>query len=140
MPWSIFDELWTLDPLRWSTSWPRRRRSGTASGTFPAVNVYGNDEKLLVTSEVPGLKSHDLEITVHGRTMTVKGTRSLPELGEEECYTCHERSHGDFKRSVTLPYEVDSDKVDARYEHGILMIHLPRTERDKPKKIAVKAA
>ena len=64
----------------------------------------------------------------------------MTDLGEEEFYATHERNHGEFSRTVTLPYEVDADKVDARYEGGVLVIEMPRAEVDKPRKIKVKAA
>lgn len=139
MLWSIADELWNLGPPRWSTPRFNRMRSGYEPRPYPLLNVYGDDEALLVTSEIPGLGKDDLDIVVHGRTLTIKGSRSLPEIGEDEFYARHQRSHGEFERTLTLPYVVADDKVDARYEGGTLAIHLPRAEADKPKKITVKA-
>jgi HSP20 family protein len=72
--------------------------------------------------------------------MTVKGSREITDLDEEEFYATRERNHGEFSRTVTLPYEVDADKVEARYENGVLVIEMPRAEVDKPRKIKVKAA
>jgi HSP20 family protein len=138
MSWKLFDRLWTdpweeglLAPLSWRPSVTRQ---------LPLINIYGNDEKIVVTSEVPGLETEKLDINVNGRELTIKGSRELPELGEEECWTCGERLGGEFARTINLPYEVETGKVAARYERGVLTVELPRAEADKPRKIAVKAA
>lgn len=138
MAWDLINEWWNLGPFSGGDLWPYPRRSWREARPLPALNIYGNDEKLVVTSEISGLTTEDLEIGVQGRTLTLKGFRKAPELGTEGCYTCQERTFGDFERTLTLPYEVDSEKIDARYDGGVLMIRLPRTERDKPRKIAVK--
>ena len=116
----------------WPTRWFRR--------TYPAVNIYGNEEKLLVTSEIPGLKLEDLQVSVSGRTLTLTGKRQVPELGEDECYACEERVSGDFERSIGLPYDVDAGKVEAGYRRGVLTLRLPRSESGKPKQIAIGTA
>ena len=139
MLWDVFDDVLGTSPLWYVSDWlPRTRIS--APRPFPAVNVYGNEERVALTSEIPGLDLHDLDIQVTGRTLTISGKRTAPELGEDECLACRERTDGEFTRTVGLPFEVDADKVDARYEDGVLVLGLPRTERDQARKIAVKTA
>ncbi len=138
MAYSIFDDLWGMEPLGWEGFWPGRTWRRTRP--YPPVNLYGNEEKLVLTSEIPGLKSENLDIKVEGRSLTIRGTRHAPELSEDECFTCRERGHGDFERTLTLPYEIESDKVEANYDKGVLMVHLPRAESSKPRKIEIKAA
>lgn len=139
MPWSLLNDFVGMEPAMFRAFGPRGWRQGTGGLRHPMVNVYGNDERLLITAEVSGIGKEDFEINVVGRTLTIKGARKEPELGEDSCYTCHERIHGEFERSITLPYEVDAGTMDANYVNGVLLIHATRTERDKPRKIAVKA-
>ena len=136
MLWDVFDDVWGMTPR--FLSGPGTRRWSRVGRPFPAINVYGNDEKLSITSEIPGLKTDDLEISVHGRSLSIKGKRITPELEEDERHILHERRHGEFSRTLTLPFDVDEDKVAADYDNGLLTLHLPRTERDKPRKIEVK--
>jgi HSP20 family protein len=139
MLWDVFDDVWGESPFWYGTDWlPRTRVS--VRRPFPAVNVYGNDERVALTSEIPGLDLKDLDIHVTGRTLTLAGKRPEPELGDDECLACRERTFGEFTRTVSLPFEVDADKVDAQYVDGVLVLSLPRTERDKARKIAVKTA
>lgn len=132
----LANEIWNADPWDWGELWPARwfRKS------YPAVNVYGNEERLLVTSEIPGLQLEDLNVSVHGRTLTLKGKRAVQEYSEEECPSCQERMSGEFVRSLGLPYEVDPAKVEAHYSRGVLTLKLPRTESTKPRKIDIKTA
>jgi HSP20 family protein len=102
---------------------------------FPAMNIWTSGDDVLVTAEVPGLKAEDLDISVLGDTLTVRGTRRPEELKEGELFHRRERGYGDFVRTIQMPYRVDSGKVEARYEKGILRITLPRSEEDKPRKI-----
>jgi len=138
MVWDVFDSLWGMEPWGGRPAWPGLMARGTRR-IYPAVNVYGDDERLVLTSEIPGMVADDLEVTVHGRNLTLKGTRRTPELAEGEAFTVHERELGEFSRSLTLPYEVESEKVDALYTNGVLTLKLPRVERDKPRKITIKA-
>ena len=82
MPWSVFDDIWNLDPAKWNAYGHGRARGRVAP--YPAVNVYGSEEKLLVTSHVPGLKTDDLDINVHGRSLVIKGTRPFEEPSERD--------------------------------------------------------
>ncbi len=138
MPFGLTSDFWGF-PLGGGGRTPYWSRA-RSHRTTPAINVYGNDEKLLITSEIPGLDMENLDINIQGRTLTMSGIRRDTEVGEDERVVLKERSSGNFSRSVTLPYEVEPDKVEASYENGVLRIHLPRSEREKPRKIPVKVA
>ena len=101
------------------------------------MNAWRDDEKAVVEAELPGVDPKDVDISVRGRKLTITGERKAEELNEEERYHYKERWHGKFQRSFDLPYEVDSEKVEAVYKDGILTVTLPRAEADKPRKIEV---
>jgi HSP20 family protein len=106
--------------------------------TFPPVNLWEEAEGFRLEAELPGLKIEDLEITVTGRNqLTIKGERK-PEAPEKSQTHRQERIYGSFVRTLTLPAQVDENKVEARFEHGVLHIHLPKHEAAKPRKIPVK--
>jgi HSP20 family protein len=109
------------------------------SAAFPAVNVWEDAEAVNVDAELPGLDLKDLEIYVTGgNQLTIKGERKrVPP--DKAVYHRQERGFGTFIRVLTLPFEVDSSKVDARLENGILTIKLAKHEAAKPRKIVVKA-
>lgn len=110
-----------------------------ATVAFPAVNVWEDAESVHVDAELPGLDLKDLEIYVTGgNRLAIKGERK-PALPEKTVYHRQERGCGAFVRVLTLPFDVDSARVDARLENGILTIRLAKHEAAKPRKIAVKA-
>ena len=117
--------------------YPSRMRRASS---YPAVNLWSNDEGLVITAEVPGVSADDIEISVVGETMTLNGVRKPDELNEDSRYHRQERGYGKFSRSIQLPFPVDVSSVDATFKNGVLSISLPRAEEDKPKKIAVKSA
>jgi HSP20 family protein len=108
--------------------------------TFPAMNIYTNEQAEIVTAEMPGFKPEDIEINVVGETLTISGERQDKNMESNAEYHRQERSYGKFTRSIELLFPVEADKVDAAFENGILRIHLPRAEADRPKKISVKTA
>jgi len=105
---------------------------------YPAMNVWVNDEEALFTAEVPGVNLDDLDISVVGDTLTIKGTRKQEDVPEGACCYRQERGVGGFSRSVELPFKVNADKVEAIFQKGVLKITLPRAEEDKPRKVSVK--
>lgn len=107
---------------------------------FPAMNVWNSPEDVVVTAELPGFDADDIDISVVGDTLTLSGKRDPDETGENVRYHRRERGCGRFTRSFQLPFLVDSAKVEATFDKGVLHIHLPRAEEDKPKKIAIKSA
>ncbi len=113
-------------------------RTRTAPG-YPAVNVWANQDGVMVTAEVPGISPDDIDISVVGDTLTLSGERR-PDDGEEVRYHRRERGYGRFTRALQLPYTVNVDGVEASFKNGVLNITLPRAEQDKPRKIAVKTA
>jgi len=108
--------------------------------TYPAMNVWNNEEGLAITAEVPGVSSDDIDISVVGDTLTLSGNRKPDELNEGARYHRQERGHGSFSRSFQLPFAVNVSKVDATFRNGVLTISLPRAEENKPRKIIVKSA
>lgn len=112
---------------------------GWEGGVFPALNVWEEDEALLVEAELPGLRMEDLEIFVTGNNqLTIKGQRQ-PCFPEKCTPHRQERSYGAFVRTLTLPFAVDDSRVEAKLENGVLFLHLPKHEKSKPRRIAVKA-
>ncbi len=108
-----------------------------AAGVFPPVNVWSDGETLFVEAEVPGVKLEDLEITAVGNELTIRGRRE-PLAGDNLVYHRQERGTGEFTRVLTLPVEVDADKIEAVVRDGVLTVKLPKAEAARPRKIAVK--
>lgn len=107
------------------------------SAEFPAMNIWSNGNEALVTTELPGIDVKDVEISVQGKFLTLRGSRSA-ESAQGESFHRRERWFGPFSRTMELPFGVDPGKVDARFSRGILAVTLPRAEADKPKKIDVR--
>jgi HSP20 family protein len=107
---------------------------------MPAMDVYETDEKVVVTVELPGIEAEDVEVSVEDSTLSVSGRREFTSEVTEESYHRIERRYGSFSRAISLPPQVDTGKVEAHYEDGILTIEVPKLEKAKPKKIQVKAA
>jgi len=120
-----------------STGYPSYLRSAPS---FPALNIWSNEDELIITAEVPGINPEDLDLSVVGDNLTLKGERKAEEMDENARYHRQERGYGSFSRTVQLPFPVDIDKVDANFTNGVLEITMPRAEADKPRKIAVKSA
>jgi HSP20 family protein len=104
------------------------------------MNVWTNEEGVVVTAELPGVEPDEIDVSVVGDTLTLTGSRRPFELKEGEKYHRRERGFGRFTRTFQLPFQVEADQVEAIFEKGVLHISLPRAEVDKPKKIAIKAA
>lgn len=107
---------------------------------FPAINVWENGESASITAELPGVTPDSIDISVLGKTLTIKGSLEPEELKDGVKYHRQERNEGEFSRSIELPFRVESGKVGASFTKGVLRVTLPRAEEDKPKKITVKAA
>ena len=116
----------------------RGRSGGLTGGDFPAVNIWINEDRGLLTAELPGIDPDKLEITVKNNTLTLRGKREAEALREGESWLRRERGEGSFVRSFSLPFQVEADQVEAQFQKGILQLVLPRAEADKPRKIAVR--
>jgi HSP20 family protein len=106
---------------------------------LPAVDVSETGDKVTVKAEIPGMEAKDIEISMVGDTLTIKGEKKAEREEKDENYHIVERSYGSFSRAMKLPAAVDADKVDATYKNGVLTVVLPKKEEVKPKAIEIKA-
>jgi len=119
-----------LHPASW-------RRLPVEMGWAPPIELIEKDGKFIVKAELPGMKKEDIDVSVVGDTLTIKGERKTEkEVKEEDYYLC-ERSYGSFFRSISLPAAVDAKKVKADYDDGILEITLNKVNDIKPEKVAI---
>jgi HSP20 family protein len=109
------------------------------SAEYPAVNIWSSADDALLTAEVPGIDAHNIELSISGDTVTLKGELTPEELKEDEGYHREERPNGKFARSIKLPFIVDNNKVEAECKNGILTVMLPKAESEKQKKITIKS-
>lgn len=110
--------------------------SGVGEGL--AVDMYETDNDIVVTAAVPGVKPEDIDISITGDTLTIKGESKREEKIERANYICQERRYGSFQRTLRLPVDVQADKAEAVFEHGVLKLTLPKAEAVKPKTIEVR--
>jgi len=108
-------------------------------GWAPPIEVFEKEDKFVVKAELPGIKEEDIDVSVVGYTLTVKGERKAETEVKEEDYYCCERSYGSFSRSIALPSTVDAKKIEASFEDGVLEVSLPKAAEVKPEKISVSA-
>jgi HSP20 family protein len=109
----------------------------TTSSFAPAVDVYEDEHSVTLKIEVPGIDEKDIDVRLENNTLTVHGERKIEKDEKEENYRRVERQYGSFTRTFTLPTTVDSEKVSATYDKGVLKIALPKKAEAKPKQIKV---
>ena len=126
---------------RFFGGWPWARREIEALGWTPAVDLVEKDNELALRADLPGLTEKDIELTLQDGTLTLQGHRKEEkETKEGEGYYHTERWSGSFCRTLTLPPEIDPEKVSASFKNGVLEIHLPKSKEAEGKKIEIKAA
>lgn len=127
------DRLFEDAFIRPSRLWPE------LVGEEPALDVYQTDKDVVVKASLPGIKPEEVDISVTGDTLTIKGEHKEEEEEKRADYFRKERRYGAFRRSMTLPIAVKAEKADASFENGVLTITLPKMEEVKPKQIKVKS-
>jgi HSP20 family protein len=105
---------------------------------WPTVDVAEDENSITVRAEVPGCNAEDIDISVFGNTMTISGEKKLKEEKKEKGYYHVESSYGSFRRELTLPTDVDSEKIEATCKEGILSVNLPKTAKAKAIKVKIK--
>jgi len=145
MPWQPFRAMEEMEqrfndifgrsllPAMW------RRFPLEERGWAPPLEVFEKEDKFVVKAELPGMEEDDIDISVVGDTLTIKGEKKAESEVKEEDYYCCERSYGSFFRSIALPATVDAKKIEASYENGVLEVSLPKAPEVKPKKVPVAA-
>ena len=103
-----------------------------------ALDVTETKDSLIVKAELPGIDPKDVEISLSGNVLTIKGEKKQEKEEKDESYHLVERRYGSFVRSIRLPVEVQEDKIEASYKNGVLKVVLPKSEKAKRKEIKIK--
>tara|TARA_R110002124_G_scaffold227889_2_gene393273 strand:+ start:22958 stop:23389 length:432 start_codon:yes stop_codon:yes gene_type:complete len=123
---SIWDSFYNDDFF----SVPDMLKPGT---TAPAINIRNNEDDFLVEMAIPGMKKEDFKIDLDNNVLTISSEEKSEQEETQDNYTRKEFNYSSFKRSFTLPETVDGDKIEAKYEAGVLGITIPKKEEAKPK-------
>jgi HSP20 family protein len=127
---ALFDRFWR--------EWPVPFDSAFSRGAFWGFDVEDRGNEVVVTAEAPGFEPDDFECEISGNLFTIKAEKRS-ERGAGGNGQNQARSYASFRRSTTLPPGIAPDKVEAKYRHGVLEVHVPKTEQGRPKRIQVKA-
>jgi HSP20 family protein len=119
---------------------PLTLRSYNGEAPAPALDVHQTDDEIVVTAALPGLKAEDVDITITGQTLSIRGEFKADEKVERDRYLYRERRHGSFHRQLQLPVRVQGEGASASFEDGVLTLTIPKAEEVKPRQIQVKAA
>ena len=143
--WDPFRELEDMsERLNRVFSRPSLRNSGkenlTVADWMPTVDISETEGEYLIKAELPEVRKEDVKVTVENGVLTLQGERRQEKEEKGKRFHRVERSYGSFVRSFTLPESVDESSVKAEYKDGVLNLHLPKSEKVKPKAIAVKVA
>ena len=111
---------------------------GLMARTWPAVDVVNKDTQIEVRVEVPGCEPSDMNITVDGDVLTIAGEKKQTKETKEDNVYHRESVCGSFRRDIRLPSDVDANKIEASYEHGILNLVCPKSEKSKAVKVKIK--
>ena len=116
------------------------RPSGMPADGSPAMlplDISENENEFIVKASLPGVRPEDVQITVHGDTLTIRGEIKAEEEKKDEHYHLRERRYGQFQRTVSLSTPIVADKAQAQFENGVLTLTLPKAEEAKPKQIKI---
>ncbi len=104
---------------------------------YPPLNLYDAGDRYILSAQLPGSSTAEIDLTITGETLTLRGERKRPEGIKDDSYRRQERPMGRWSRTITLPDRVDSNQVSASFANGILTVNLPRAESAKPRQITV---
>jgi HSP20 family protein len=132
-----FDALFNLQQAvdsRLSSDWLEEQT--TSQGPFPPINVFQQGTDLLAIIELPGVEKSSLEVQAKENTIRIAGKKAIP-YPEDVSVHRRERISGEFDRTISVPVQLDPDRIKAEYRDGILALFLPRSEGDKPRTITI---
>lgn len=132
---NAMDRLFEDSYIRPSRLWPELGRGELSLD----LDVYQTDNDVVVKATIPGIKPDEVDISLTGDVLTIKGEHKEEKEVKEEDYFRKERRYGSFSRSIQIPVSVKSDKAEAMFDNGVLTLTLPKAEEVKPKQIKVKA-
>ena len=136
-PWAEFERIRQgLDEL--SRSYADKGKSNLAN-VYPALNIYEEADRVIITAELPGVRIQDLALSLEGDTLTIQGKRSARQVEPGVSYHRREIEAGSFNRAVTLPVKVNAEQVSARLTNGILTVTLLKASEATPRQIKVSA-
>lgn len=142
-PWKSTSELSNLrkemDRL-WSEFFGEGEVASRTETWVPAVDVSETKDAVIVKAEIPGMDPKDIDVSLSGDTLIIKGEKKEEKEEKDENFYRVEMRRGSFQRAIRIPVPVDKDKIEAKYEKGILKIKLPKTEETRPKQIEVKVS
>lgn len=143
--WDPFREAVSLNDamnalLRESFIRPSNVPGGQSGPGLLPLDVSENDNEFVVKASLPGVKPEDVQITVHGDTLTIQGEAKAEEEKKGDRWHLRERRFGSFQRSLSLTTPINSEKAQAQFEHGVLTLVLPKSEQAKPRQIKIGGA
>jgi HSP20 family protein len=116
----------------------QQQGSATATAWAPALDISERKDAYLVTVELPGVEADDLDITMEDGLLTIQGERHFAHDSSEQQFHRVERRYGAFRRSITLPAQVQAEQIEASFDNGVLQIVVPKAEEAKPKRIQIR--
>ncbi len=138
--WEPFKEMMTLrqamDRL-FEESFVRPMRGFEGTGVYLPLDIYTTKEAVIIRASVPGVNPEDVEVTIEGSTVTIRGETKAPQ--EEGTFLLQERRYGPFSRVIDVAMPIQADKAEASFENGVLTLTIPKAEEIKPKVIKVKS-
>lgn len=141
--WDPFREVATLQERinrLFEDAFPRKNDQGEAVDTAdwrPAVDIFETGSAIVLKIELPGVIKEDVSVEVKDNILTIKGERKTEkDVGEGDYYR-RERAYGSFRRAFNLHYDVNPEKIRARFSDGVLSIDVPKPEEEKPKQVTV---
>lgn len=141
MPWEPSRDIVSLRDMMdrlFEDAFITPRGALTTRGSELALDMYETDDAVLVKTALPGVKPEDVDITITGDTLMIRGEVEQEDEDKEGNYLRRERRFGEFVRSVTLPSGLQVDRAEASFDNGVLTLRIPKSEEAKPKSIKVK--
>jgi HSP20 family protein len=120
---------------RLSSGWLENATAG--AGAYPPINVFQQGDDLVAIIELPGIDRSDLNIHAKDNTIRIAGRKKV-DYPEGVSVHRRERVQGQFDRTLAVPMQIDPDAIQAEYQDGVLALHIPRSERDKPRTIQIR--
>jgi HSP20 family protein len=122
-----------VSPLAW------RGANGKSGGMTPPMDVHETPDEIVVTASLPGISAEDVDITMTGQTLSLRGEFKADDRVERDQYLYRERRFGSFHRTLQLPVRVEGDQAEASFDNGILTLRIPKAEEVKPRQIQIRA-